>query len=57
MILTILLSVIVISLIIYVLLFMKPRCPDCGGKMYESFYDSTLDGTVWKCSDCGEEWV
>ena len=38
-----------------VILFTKPRCPDCGGKMDD--VDLHDDRTVYKCRKCGKEWI
>ena len=40
-----------------VTLFIKPKCPDCGGKMTYVYYDAEIDRNVYKCEDCGEEWI
>lgn len=33
------------------------RCPDCGGIMRSEFLDMEFDRLVYKCTDCGEEWI
>ena len=35
----------------------KCHCPDCGGVMDRAFYDMKIGKLVYKCRDCGEEWV
>ena len=35
----------------------KPHCPDCGGVMDVEMLDMILDKLVYKCRDCGKEWV
>ena len=35
----------------------KPHCPDCGGVMDDEMLDMILDKLVYKCRDCGKEWV
>jgi DNA-directed RNA polymerase subunit RPC12/RpoP len=35
----------------------KQKCPDCGADMEEAFYDPGIDMIVYKCTDCGKEWV
>lgn len=38
-----------------VILLMKPRCPKCGGTMYD--IDIHNGHIVYKCNCCGEEWI
>lgn len=35
----------------------KSHCPDCGGTMDSVYFDMFLDRQVYKCRNCGEEWV
>ncbi len=45
--------VVILLILSVVMLSIKSRCPDCGGKMDEiNLYD---DHVVYKCRDCGEE--
>lgn len=36
---------------------MRPKCPRCGGKMINLYYDAEIDHNVYKCEDCGKEWI
>lgn len=33
------------------------RCPECGGKLVEEFYDVGLGKMIYRCEKCGEEWI
>ena len=35
----------------------KAKCPDCGAELEEAFYDPNIDKVVYKCPECGKEWV
>ena len=39
------------------LLMIRPRCPRCGGKLINIYYDAEIDHNVYKCEDCGKEWI
>ena len=36
---------------------LKCHCPDCDGIMDSVFYNSKIEKLVYKCRDCGKEWV
>lgn len=36
-------------------LFIKPKCPDCGSKMDD--IDIYHGKTVFRCRNCGKEWI
>lgn len=46
-----------VILIIFIVLGMKPVCPDYGRKMYESSYDPCIARVIWKCSRCSKEFI
>lgn len=48
---------IIILLFIFftVILLIKPRCPECGGTMYD--IDVHNGHIVYKCNCCGKEWI
>ena len=48
---------IIILLFIFftIILLIKPRCPECGGTMYD--IDVHNGRIVYKCNYCGEEWI
>lgn len=50
---------VIITLLVFfiVVLFIKPRCPDCGDKMDNIDIDICHDCTVYKCGKCGKEWI
>lgn len=50
-----LILLIAIFLVILAMCFIKPKCPKCGGKMKDVTIDN--DKLVYKCDDCGEEWI
>ena len=33
------------------------KCPDCNGVMKWEMIDMELDKNVYKCSNCGKQWV
>lgn len=33
------------------------RCPDCGGILKYEFYDTVHKVDVFRCQECGKEWV
>lgn len=33
------------------------NCPDCGGIMKYEFYDPVHKVDVFRCQECGKEWV
>lgn len=33
------------------------HCPDCDGEMESEFFDMSIDKMVYKCKQCGKEWV
>lgn len=33
------------------------KCPDCGGVMRSEFYDMEIDELVYKCEQCGKQWI
>lgn len=35
----------------------KLRCPKCGGIMDWKMIDMQFDKNVYKCRDCGKEWI
>lgn len=47
---------IVMFLVFFILMVcIKPKCPDCNGKMDDiDLYD---DHMVYKCKNCGKEWI
>ena len=36
---------------------LRPKCPDCGGKLNAEYIDMELDIIVYKCESCGEEFA
>lgn len=48
---------VVVMLLVFftVLLLIRPRCPDCGGKMTD--VNVCHEHIVYKCIKCGEEWI
>ena len=48
---------IVVTLLVFfvAVLLIKPKCPDCGGKMDD--VDIHHGRTVYKCRKCGKEWI
>lgn len=36
---------------------LKPKCPCCGGIMDVAFIDMEINKMVYKCRNCGKEWV
>lgn len=57
MIFIVLIYAILLILLIFIILGMKPVCPNCGGKIYRNSYDPCVDRVIWKCSRCGEEFI
>ena len=47
--------IVVMLLVFSIATFIKPKCPDCGGKMDD--VDLYNDHAVYKCRDCGKEWI
>lgn len=39
------------------MLFIKPKCPDCNGNLYYEEYDVACDRDIYKCNNCGKEWI
>lgn len=37
--------------------YLKCHCPDCDGVMDSVFYNGKIEKLVYKCRDCGNEWV
>lgn len=37
--------------------YMKSHCPDCNGVMDSIMLDMVFDRLVYKCRDCGKEWM
>ena len=35
----------------------KGHCPDCGGVLQVEMLDMVFDTLVYKCRECGKEWV
>lgn len=35
----------------------KLKCPHCNGDMKSEYYDMRFDRTVYKCENCGKEWI
>ena len=35
----------------------KDCCPECGGQLQCELFDIILDCLVYKCKECGKEWV
>lgn len=33
------------------------ECPSCGGRMDVAFIDMEINKMVYKCRNCGKEWV
>lgn len=48
---------IVILVIAFVVFFPNGECPRCGGRLKKSFYDSEIGRQIYKCEDCGEEYI
>lgn len=48
---------IIVTLLVFIIaaLFIKPKCPDCGGELDD--VDTHDDRTVYKCRNCGKEWI
>ena len=42
---------------IVLLSLMKIKCPKCGGEVYFEYEDTVNNITVYKCKNCGEEWI
>ena len=36
---------------------LKPKCPNFNGVMYVEMIDMQINKLVYKCKDCGREWV
>lgn len=48
--------IVIMLLVLFIAaLIIKPKCPDCGGKMDDVYVHD--DNTVYKCRNCGEEWI
>lgn len=35
----------------------KLHCPSCGGVLDSAFLDMEIDHVVYKCRNCGKEWI
>lgn len=51
----ILLGIIVVCVVIMFL--PTGKCPRCGGKLRHHHYDGSIGRNVYKCVDCGKEYV
>lgn len=46
----------IIATIIFLSL-LRNKCPKCGGDIYFEYEDTVNGLIVYKCKNCGEEWV
>lgn len=37
--------------------YFKPHCPACDGVMDSAYFNVKRDCMVYKCRDCGKEWI
>lgn len=49
--------IILLLVFFVVMLCIESKCPDCGGDMYYEKYDVACDRDIYKCKNCGKEWI
>ena len=37
--------------------YFKHHCPECDGVMDSNIFDLTQEVVVYKCRNCGKEWI